>query len=485
MSTPQASTRALPTTPPKGRRHKRYIPPTPRSHKAPSSTRLYGIHNLKDSPQDIKRKLTDKLNLTFEIDDWQAEMIHKIKSGYDSILVAGTGYGKSIVFEGLAALDKSKTVIVISPLKALERDQKAEAEKKGLRAEMVNEDTICADLWKKLRQCEHHLYYVSPEMALSDGFVNLWQSAAFRSRIQALIVDEAHCIEEWGDGFREQYAEIGKLRNYAGHEIPFVACTATCSTETFSVIWSSMGFGNRPFWGIDVGCDRPNLLFLTRILQNTKNPVLDALNILPTHIAEDAPATVLPKSLFYFDSIADCNLAVQTLRKCLPTKLRDCVQTFKSTSSEAGKKLTWEKFGDGRIRILCATDAAGMGCNVGDVEYVAMFNTPSSISVLVQRWGRAARNRTINGTCLLFVPKWALTLFPSDNVSHALGSQGLLSPSHIHRGEASCSQYWKSSSTSTLINSIPVVHTNSPQVISALTRTSPSSIIWIPRLHMS
>ncbi|KAI0038104.1 P-loop containing nucleoside triphosphate hydrolase protein, partial [Auriscalpium vulgare] len=338
---------------------------------------------------------------------WQAEMIHKIKSGYDAMLVAGTGYGKSVVFEGLAALDKSRSVIVISPLKALERDQVREAEKKGLKAAMVNEDTIDANMWASLRKCEHHLYYVSPEMALSDGFVKLWQDAKFRARIQALIVDEAHCIDEWGDSFREQYGALGKLRNYVGHDVPFFACTATCSTDTFNVIWNSLGFGNRPFWGLDVGCDRPNLLFLTRVLQNTQNPVLDALNILPEKIANDAPRNALPKSLLYFDTIDACKLAVNTLRKCLPAHLRDAVQTFKATSSERAKELTWKQFSEGHIRILCATDAAGMGCNVADVEYTVIFDVPKSLSVLVQRWGRAARKRTINGTCLLFVPKWA------------------------------------------------------------------------------
>ncbi|KAI0308418.1 P-loop containing nucleoside triphosphate hydrolase protein, partial [Amylostereum chailletii] len=113
--------------------------------------------------------------------------------------------------------------------------------------------------------------------------------------------------------------------------------------------------------------------------------------------------TDLPKCLFYFDTIPLGNQAMQTLRKCLPGHLRECVRTFKSTSSERAKALIWDEFKNGQTRILCATDAAGMGCNVPDVQYVALFNAPKSLSVLMQRWGRAGRSRAISGTCLLFV----------------------------------------------------------------------------------
>lgn len=123
---------------------------------------------------------------------------------------------------------------------------------------MINEDTLEKDpsLLGRLRQGRDHLYYVSPEMALSDRFTDIWQDTKFKSRLQAIVVDEAHCIAEWGDGFREQYKQLGRLRNYVGHDVPFLACTATCSTDTFNTIWSSLGFGNRPFWGLDVGCVR-------------------------------------------------------------------------------------------------------------------------------------------------------------------------------------------------------------------------------------
>ena len=79
------------------------------------------------------------------------------------------------------------------------------------------------------------------------------------------MVDEAHCIAEWGgEDFRPTYRSLETLRGYTGQEIPIIACTATCPTKTFDLIWTTLGYGFRPFWGLDVGSDRPNLLYITR-----------------------------------------------------------------------------------------------------------------------------------------------------------------------------------------------------------------------------
>ncbi|KAJ7178014.1 P-loop containing nucleoside triphosphate hydrolase protein [Mycena filopes] len=253
-------------------------------------------------------------------------------------------------------------------------------------------------------------------MALSSSFIHLWQDRSFRNRVQALVIDEAHCIVEWGDDFRKEYSGLAKLRDYIGQEIPILAATATCDTKTFEVIWKSLKFGCRPFWGIDVGTDRQNLVYITRTIKNTANPILDIVNIFPSHMDEDTPPELLAKCLFYFDTIEACGIAVETLRKCLPAHLRPLVQTFKSSLSEAAKAELWDQFNKGEIRILCATDAAGMGCNVPDVAFTILCFLPGSAGILAQRWGRTARNRSIFGTCILLVPRWAFRPEPVDDL---------------------------------------------------------------------
>jgi superfamily II RNA helicase len=115
MSTPESQTP-----------HKPHGPPapalgTPRRHKAPASTRLQGIKPPALTLAQTSAELVSKLNLSFMPDDWQVHLISRIRQGYDSVFLAGTGYGKSLVFEGLAVLGgQSKMVIIISPLKALD-----------------------------------------------------------------------------------------------------------------------------------------------------------------------------------------------------------------------------------------------------------------------------------------------------------------------------------------------------------------------------
>ena len=75
--------------------------------------------------------------------------------------------------------------------------------------------------------------------------------------------------------------------------------------------------------------------------------------------------------------------------------------------SEAAKIQCWQLFKTGELRIICATDAAGMGCNIPDVKDIISFGIPKSIGTVAQRWGRAGHDRTTEGVCLLLVPKWA------------------------------------------------------------------------------
>ncbi|KAJ6553795.1 hypothetical protein DFH09DRAFT_1085548 [Mycena vulgaris] len=94
------------TTIPNGTRHR--VPATPRKHKTPAPDRLLGVKPLKETLQEIKNKTRERLKLNFDVDDWQGELIRRLRQGYDSLMIAGTGYGKSIIFEALAALNKSK-----------------------------------------------------------------------------------------------------------------------------------------------------------------------------------------------------------------------------------------------------------------------------------------------------------------------------------------------------------------------------------------
>ncbi|KAE9386248.1 P-loop containing nucleoside triphosphate hydrolase protein, partial [Gymnopus androsaceus JB14] len=111
----------------------------------------------------------------------------------------------------------------------------------------------------------------------------------------------------------------------------------------------------------------------------------------------------IDKSIFYFDSERACREAVDSLQKCLPAHLRDTVFPFSSDMSEKSKQKCWDEFTSGKLRIICATDAAGMGCSIPDVKYSVIFGLPSSLSVIIQRWGRAGRDHITASVCLLLI----------------------------------------------------------------------------------
>lgn len=270
--------------------------------------------------------------------------------------------------------------------------QAEQAKAKGISAVVLNEDTVkTRGTWDLAKRAS--LIYCSPEMALANSFTRLWLNSNFRGRLMAVIVDEAHCVEDWGDDdFRPEYRKLESLRSYTGQEVPFLACTATCTTSTFDVLWRTLGFGFRPFWGLDVGVVRSNLFFQTRKIENDRLPLLDVLNLFPAKLDQATQRKDIPKTFLYFNTKGDCRNAVHFIRKFLPRHLRNTVQPFSSSLSTNGKDIHWDDFMKGTTRVLCATDAAGMGCNVTDVQYVVSFGIPKSVGQVFQRWGRCGRN---------------------------------------------------------------------------------------------
>ncbi|EJD34593.1 hypothetical protein AURDEDRAFT_24263, partial [Auricularia subglabra TFB-10046 SS5] len=92
----------------------------------------------------------------------------------------------------------------------------------------------------------------------------LMNSEAFQDLVKVTVVDEAHVIAEWGENFCKAYSELCRLRSFTGDRVPFAAFSATLTTESFSVLWDALGFGGRPFWGIDTGVLRENLTYIIK-----------------------------------------------------------------------------------------------------------------------------------------------------------------------------------------------------------------------------
>lgn len=125
----------------------------------------------------------------------------------------------------------------------------------------INEDNKEAQVFTDLMKGKYWICYASPETLLHNPhFKLLFRTEEFCQRVVAMVVDEAHVIETWKDEFHKDYGKLETLKIIVGMEIPWLALTATCSTKTFEVIYQMLGMGGaRPFYGIDLGADRPNL----------------------------------------------------------------------------------------------------------------------------------------------------------------------------------------------------------------------------------
>lgn len=138
-------------------------------------------------------------------------------------------------------------------------------QKAGIKAIALNEDTPQKDASKALNSKQIHLIFTSPEYLLRNPYMKkFYVNEGARSRVLGVLVDEAHVIHEWAVSFRKDYGELKTLRVILGDNVPWWALSATFTDTIFKTVYNTLSFGtSRPFWGIDVGTERPILLKLS------------------------------------------------------------------------------------------------------------------------------------------------------------------------------------------------------------------------------
>ena len=225
----------------------------------------------------------------------------------------------------------------------------------------------------------------------------------------AIVVDEAHVIESWKDDFRKDYGELETLRIIAGTEIPWLALTATCSTQTFEIIYQSLGMGGRrPFYGIDLGADRPNIAQWVRPMEHSTTSLHDILAFIP--VSPKSPSD-FKKTIFYFKTRQLCRRARDLCRAVLAPELCKVMFAFTAVCSEEFKLKVIDMLRDGKdVRWVFATIAAGMGTDIPDIEQSIIFGVIFGVDPLgetFQKGGRAGRAATMNSIMIWIVEPWA------------------------------------------------------------------------------
>ena len=300
----------------------------------------------------------------------QEEVINEALAGRDVLALMPTGGGKSICFQ-VPALAKEGICIVVSPLIALIKDQVQNLVKRGIPALSIYSGMSRGRIDAALDNAIYGNYkflYVSPERL---------RTAIFRERVAKmnvnfLVVDEAHCISQWGYDFRPPYLKIAEIRELIG-DVPVIALTATATKSVADDIMSKLDFAEPNL--ICSGFARENLAYVVR---NTDDKLGNLLRI-----CRGVPGT----GIIYVRERKKCEEIANFLK----------VQGVDADFYHAGmsrelRTLKQDNWQSDKLRVIVSTNAFGMGIDKPDVRFVVHYDVPSAIESYFQEAGRAGRD---------------------------------------------------------------------------------------------
>ena len=314
----------------------------------------------------------------------QREIIDAALQGRDVLAVLPTGGGKSVCFQ-VPALMKEGVALVITPLIALMKDQVQNLNEKGIKALCINSGMSRKEVDLVLNNAAYgacKFLYVSPERL---------NTALFRSYldildISYLVVDEAHCISQWGYDFRPDYLQIGRLRERT--EAPVIALTATatesvaediqCRLARPEAIRAAQASG-RPvahgFTLLKAGFERPNLTYIVRKADDRLGQLLSICN------------GVSGSGIVYMRNRRKCEETAAFLKSA--GQSADFYHAGLDPHARSARQASWKK---GDTRIMVCTNAFGMGIDKPDVRFVVHLGVPESPEAYFQEAGRAGRD---------------------------------------------------------------------------------------------
>jgi ATP-dependent DNA helicase RecQ len=314
----------------------------------------------------------------------QTDVIDAAIAGRDVLGVMPTGAGKSLTYQLPAVLDAGLTV-VISPLIALMKDQVERLEERRIPAAMLNSSQSAEqhqEILSKLGRLK--LLYLAPERLRTKGVLEKLK----RARVVRLVVDEAHCVSTWGHDFRPDYLELGSLRKALG-DVPVTALTATATTHVQADIARVLEL--RDPVGVVTGFDRPNLRYrVVRVPgEASKKLVLRAL-------LEGAPKP----GLVYVGTRREAEDLSSLIRGW---GLR--VSHYHGSRENTDRERVQDAFMTGKLDVVVATNAFGMGVDKANVRFVVHYRLPGTIEAFYQEAGRAGRDGKPAQCVMLYAPE--------------------------------------------------------------------------------
>lgn len=311
----------------------------------------------------------------------QRDIIESVMSGHDTLGLMPTGGGKSITFQVPGMAFESGLTLIVTPLISLMKDQVDNLKRRGIKAVMLNSGMTTREIrvaWESLTNGRARFLYVSPEKLRNANFLDELR----RLPVRLIVVDEAHCISQWGYDFRPSYLKIAQLRK-VHPDVAVLALTATATPEVADDIESRLEFrpGSRRF---KMSFVRDNISYLVR---ESENKMHDILHIL-TRTA--GCAIVYVRSRRKTREIAEF-LTVSGISA-------DYYHAGLSYESKTDRQTRWQR---DEIRVMVATNAFGMGIDKPDVRTVVHCDFPPSLEEYYQEAGRAGRDGKTSYAVLL------------------------------------------------------------------------------------
>jgi ATP-dependent DNA helicase RecQ len=327
----------------------------------------------------------EKFKQVWGYDDFrspQAEVISNLLQHRDSIVILATGSGKSICFQ-LPALLQSGLTIVISPLLALMEDQVQDLQRRNLPAATLHSSLSMSKRREVLQKISHlRLLYISPETLLSTP---VWQRLCDRNlSIAGLMLDEAHCLVQWGDSFRPAYRRLGavrkELRSHKSDDhgrIAIAAFTATANLYAQTELQSCLQLQNPQV--IRTSPYRSNLSLNVAIAWTPAGRKSQALKFIRSFQGKSG--------LIYVRSRRETEALAEWLQQ----------ESFTTSAYHAGlppesRREIEQRWLSGDYAFVVCSSAFGLGINKPDVRWILHFHAPLTLSEYIQEVGRAGRD---------------------------------------------------------------------------------------------
>lgn len=299
----------------------------------------------------------------------QEEIITAALEGKDVLAIMPTGGGKSICFQ-VPGLMRDGITLVVTPLIALMKDQVQNLNDRGVRALAIHAGMSRHEVDLALNNAAYGDYkflYLSPERLGTQ----LFRSYIDVLGVSFIVVDEAHCISQWGYDFRPDYLRIGELRERI--DAPVIAVTATATPSVAQDIMERLGFKEKLL--LKSGFERPNLSYIVRQVEDKYSQILNVCNGVP------GTGIVYARNRRKCEELSEFLMAQGVSASFYHAGL--------GGQARAERQAAWKS---GAVRVMVCTNAFGMGIDKPDVRFVVHYDLPESPEAYFQEAGRAGRD---------------------------------------------------------------------------------------------